>query len=48
MAGGNDRNDDAIATSLTAVAQALAQNQGNGGHGCNTLNFILWFVVIFN
>jgi len=25
MAGGNGRNDDAIATALTAVAQALAQ-----------------------
>jgi len=33
MAGNNGRNDDAIAAALTAVAQALAQNQGNGGHG---------------
>ena len=33
MAGGSGRNDDAIATALSAVAQALAQNQGNGGHG---------------
>jgi len=33
MAGGNGRNDDAIVEALTAVAQALAQNQGNGGHG---------------
>jgi len=33
MAGINGRNDDAIAATLTAVAQALAQNQGNGGHG---------------
>jgi len=33
MAGGYGRNDDAIAAALTAVAQALAQNQGNGGHG---------------
>jgi len=33
MAGGNGRNDDAIITALTTVAQALAQNQGNGGHG---------------
>jgi len=33
MAGGNGRNDDAIATALTAVAQALAQNQESGGHG---------------
>jgi len=33
MAGGNGRNDDAIAAALTAVAQALAQNQGYGGHG---------------
>jgi len=33
MAGGSGRNDDAIAAALSAVAQALAQNQGNGGHG---------------
>jgi len=33
MAGGNGRNDDAIAAVLTAVAQALAHNQGNGRHG---------------
>jgi len=33
MVGGNGMNDDAIAAALTAVAQALAQNQGNGGHG---------------
>jgi len=33
MAGGNGRNDDAIAAALTAVAQVLAQAQGNGGHG---------------
>jgi len=33
MAGGNGRNDDVIAAALTAVAQTLAQNQGNGGHG---------------
>jgi len=33
MADGNGRNDDVIAAALTAVAQALAQNQGNGGHG---------------
>ena len=26
-------NDDAIAAALTAVAQALAHNQGNGRHG---------------
>jgi len=33
MAGGNGRNGDAIAAALTAVAQALTQNQRNGGHG---------------
>ena len=33
MVGGSCRNDDAIAAALSAVAQALAQNQGNGGHG---------------
>jgi len=33
MAGGNGRNDDVIAAALTAVAQVLAQAQGNGGHG---------------
>jgi len=33
MAGGSGRNDDAIVAALSAVAQALAQNQGNGGHG---------------
>jgi len=33
MADENGRNDDTIAAALTAVAQALAQNQGNGGHG---------------
>jgi len=33
MAGENGRKDDAIAAALTAVAQALAQNQENGGHG---------------
>jgi len=33
MAGGSGRNYDAIAAALTAVAQALAQNQENGGHG---------------
>jgi len=33
MAGRNGRNDDAIAVTLTAVAQVLAQAQGNGGHG---------------
>jgi len=33
MAGRNTRNDDVIAATLSAVAQALAQNQGNGGHG---------------
>jgi len=33
MAGGNGRNDDTIAAALTTVAQALAQNQGNGDHG---------------
>jgi len=33
MAGGSGRNDDAIAATLSAVAQALAQNQGNGSHG---------------
>jgi len=33
MAGENGRNDDAIAATLTIVAQALARNQGNGGHG---------------
>jgi len=33
MAAGSGRNDDAIAAALSAVAQALAHNQGNGGHG---------------
>jgi len=33
MVGGNGRNDDVITAALTTVAQALAQNQGNGGHG---------------
>ena len=33
MVGGSGRNDDAIAAALSAVAQALVQNQGNGGHG---------------
>ena len=33
MACGSGRNDDAIAAALTAVAQALAQKQENGGHG---------------
>ena len=33
MADGNGRNDDAIAVALTAMAQVLAQAQGNGGHG---------------
>jgi len=33
MADRNGRNDDAIAADLTAVAQVLAQAQGNGGHG---------------
>ena len=33
MADGSGRNDDAIAAALSAVAQALAHNQGNGGHG---------------
>jgi len=33
MAGGAGRNDDAIAAALTAVAQAVAQAQWNGGHG---------------
>ena len=33
MAGRGGRNDDAIAVALTAVAQTLAQNQGNGSHG---------------
>ena len=33
MAGGNGRNDDAIAAALTTVAQVLAQAQGIGGHG---------------
>jgi len=33
MAGGNGRNDDAIVAALTAVAQVLAQAQGNGCHG---------------
>jgi len=32
MAGRGGRNDDAIAAALTAVAQALAHNQGSGGH----------------
>ena len=32
MAGRGGRNYDAIAAALTAVAQALAQNQGGGGH----------------
>jgi len=33
MAGGASRNDDAIAAALTVVAQAVAQAQGNDGHG---------------
>jgi len=33
MAGGASRNDVGIAEALTAVAQVLAQAQGNGGHG---------------
>jgi len=33
MVGGSGRNDDAIEVALSAVAHALAQNQGNGGHG---------------
>jgi len=33
MIGGNGRNNDAIAAALTAVAQDLAHNQENGGHG---------------
>jgi len=32
MASWAGRNDDAIAEALTAVAQAVAQAQGNGGH----------------
>jgi len=33
MADRNGRNDDAVVAALTRVAQALAQNQGNGGYG---------------
>jgi len=33
MAGGAGRNDDAMAATLTAVAQVVPQAQGNGGHG---------------
>jgi len=33
MTGGAGRNDDVIAAALTAVAQAVAQTQVNGGHG---------------
>jgi len=33
MARGSGRNDAAIVEAFTAVAQAVVQSQGNGGHG---------------